>query len=114
MSPQDIGKAAEASTDAVEKESEGRDVNPDTEKVSASKAGRKRSAGGDGEKPSGAGDAEELPRAVIRRIVKTRLQALAAGKDGEKQPQKEIQMSKDALLAFSESSRVFIHYLTAT
>ena len=124
MSSQDIPqstagfKTAETSKDVAEKESVGRDGSPNADKVSATKAGRKKSAGGDGEKAGGGGDAEELPKAVIRRIVKTRLQALAeptaAEKDGEKPPQKEIQMSKDALLAFSESSRVFIHYLTAT
>ena len=53
-------------------------------------------------------DEAELPRALIKRIAKAGLshQPSADGKD--------IQLSKDALLALSESARVFINYLTAT
>ncbi|CAI5475210.1 unnamed protein product [Closterium sp. Yama58-4] len=59
---------------------------------------------GDGGGASGgaaqiSGEVEELPRTVVRRIVKAK---------------KEVQVAKDALIALSESARVFIHYLTAT
>mmetsp|Transcript_35503 Transcript_35503/g.100498 ORF Transcript_35503/g.100498 Transcript_35503/m.100498 type:complete len:166 (-) Transcript_35503:122-619(-) len=49
----------------------------------------------------------ELPRAVIKRMAKAALQ----GATGDN---REYTLSKDALLAFSESTKVFIHYLTAT
>lgn len=56
-------------------------------------------------------DDAELPRALIKRIAKGKLGQLdlAAGRSD-----REIQVSKDALLALSESARVFINYLTAT
>lgn len=49
----------------------------------------------------------ELPKAQIKRIVKSKLAHLQTG-------DKEVQINKDALLAFSESSKIFISYLTAT
>lgn len=52
-------------------------------------------------------DAEELPKAIVKRVVKEKLSQLS--KDGG-----DIQIQKDSLLAFSESSRIFIHYLSAT
>ncbi|CAI9271731.1 unnamed protein product [Lactuca saligna] len=52
-------------------------------------------------------DAEELPKAIVKRLVKDKLSQLS--QDGG-----EIQVLKDSLLAFSESSRIFIHYLSAT
>ncbi|KVF97773.1 Histone-fold [Cynara cardunculus var. scolymus] len=52
-------------------------------------------------------DADELPKAIVRRLVKDKLSQLS--QDGG-----EIQVLKDSLLAFSESSRIFIHYLSAT
>lgn len=52
-------------------------------------------------------DADELPKAIVRRLVKDKLSQLSP--DGG-----EIQVQKDSLLAFSESSRIFIHYLSAT
>ena len=52
-------------------------------------------------------DADELPKAIVRRLVKDKLSQLS--QDGG-----EIQVQKDSLLAFSESSRIFIHYLSAT
>ncbi|CAI5986057.1 unnamed protein product [Closterium sp. NIES-64] len=70
------------------------------------------------------GEVEELPRTVVRRIVKAKVQELtqqagglggAAGAGGEGSGRKkEVQVAKDALIALSESARVFIHYLTAT
>ncbi|CAI5468175.1 unnamed protein product [Closterium sp. Yama58-4] len=73
------------------------------------------------------GEVEELPRTVVRRIVKAKVQEVmqqggglggargAAGAGGEGSGRKkEVQVAKDALIALSESARVFIHYLTAT
>ncbi|XP_057748947.1 DNA polymerase II subunit B4 [Arachis stenosperma] len=51
-------------------------------------------------------EAEELPRTIVRRIVKDKLSRCS--EDGD------ISVNKDALLAFSESARIFIHYISAT
>ncbi|KAF3437885.1 hypothetical protein FNV43_RR20641 [Rhamnella rubrinervis] len=51
-------------------------------------------------------EAEELPRAIVRRVVKDKLNQCS--------PDGDINVHKDALLAFSESARIFIHYLSAT
>eukprot|EP00475_Leptophrys_vorax_P018822 TRINITY_DN25706_c0_g1_i1.p1 TRINITY_DN25706_c0_g1~~TRINITY_DN25706_c0_g1_i1.p1 ORF type:complete len:190 (-),score=4.77 TRINITY_DN25706_c0_g1_i1:242-811(-) len=60
-------------------------------------------------------DVEDLPRAVVRRIVKAKLQALGQHNEGESSSRKkEVQVAKDAMVALTESARVFIHYLTAT
>eukprot|EP00775_Hariotina_reticulata_P003911 gene3911-4165_t len=48
----------------------------------------------------------DLPKGVVKRIVKEKLNAVAdSGKD--------VQINKDALLAFAESAKVFINYVTA-
>lgn len=52
-------------------------------------------------------DAEELPKAIVRRVVKDKLSHCSKG-DGD------LNVHKDALMAFSESARIFIHYLSAT
>ncbi|KAJ0485399.1 putative DNA-directed DNA polymerase transcription factor Hap3/NF-YB family [Helianthus annuus] len=52
-------------------------------------------------------EAEELPKAIVRRVVKDKLSQLS-------QNGADIQVLKDSLLAFSESARIFIHYLSAT
>lgn len=54
-------------------------------------------------------EVEELPKAIVRRVVKDKLSKLSSG-GGEE----EILVNRDALLAFSESTRIFIHYLSAT
>lgn len=54
---------------------------------------------------------EELPRAVVRRVVKDKLAGLSSGGAGGEE---EVKIHKDALLAFAESARIFIHYLSAT
>lgn len=54
-------------------------------------------------------DVEQLPKTVIRRVVKEKLSDLSGGNDDS-----QMLLHKDALLAFSEASRVFIHYLSAT
>ncbi|KAE8037424.1 hypothetical protein FH972_010012 [Carpinus fangiana] len=51
-------------------------------------------------------EAEELPRAIVRRVVKDKLSHCS--------PDADMSVHKDALLAFSESARIFIHYLSAT
>ncbi|XVE79248.1 hypothetical protein DITRI_Ditri14bG0042700 [Diplodiscus trichospermus] len=51
-------------------------------------------------------EAEELPKAIVRRVVKDKLSDCS--------PDYDINIHKDALLAFAESARIFIHYLSAT
>ncbi|KAF6171922.1 hypothetical protein GIB67_011819 [Kingdonia uniflora] len=51
-------------------------------------------------------DVEELPKAIVRRVVKDKLSN--SSEEGQ------FTLHKDALLAFSESARIFIHYLSAT
>lgn len=51
-------------------------------------------------------ESEELPRSIVRRVVKDKLSRCS--EDGD------ISISKDGLLAFSESARIFIHYISAT
>lgn len=53
------------------------------------------------------GEAEELPKTIVRRVVKEKLSACSD--DGG-----VVSLHRDALLAFSESARIFIHYLSAT
>lgn len=56
---------------------------------------------------------EDLPRAHIKRIVKAKLAELSAVvPEGDKR--KEVHVQKEALQAFSEGAKIFIHYLTAT
>ncbi|KAH9605799.1 hypothetical protein KSS87_008981 [Heliosperma pusillum] len=54
-----------------------------------------------------AAEAEELPRTIVRRVVKDKLSEISG--DGG-----DVILHKEALLAFSESARIFIHYLSAT
>jgi DNA polymerase epsilon subunit 3 len=49
----------------------------------------------------------ELPRAQVKRLAKLALQK-------QSNSDKDFTVSKDALLALSESTKIFIHYLTAT
>ncbi|PKI40513.1 DNA polymerase epsilon subunit 3 [Punica granatum] len=56
--------------------------------------------------PKVVAEAEELPKAIVRRVVKEKLSHCSDTGD--------ISLHKDALLAFSESARIFIHYLSAT
>jgi DNA polymerase epsilon subunit 3 len=51
-----------------------------------------------------------LPSTVIKRIVKARLAEQFSSDDGKP---KDVNLSKEALLAFGESAKVFINYLTA-
>jgi histone H3/H4 len=51
-----------------------------------------------------------LPTTVIKRIVKAKLAEQFSGDDGKP---KDVNLSKEALLAFGESAKVFINYLTA-
>ena len=63
-------------------------------------------------------DDADLPRALVKRIAKAKLASLekekASAEGKENKEGRDIQISRDALLALSESARVFIHYLTAT
>ena len=58
-----------------------------------------------GASSSGSGDVD-LPRAQIKRILQSKL---TTGSDG-----KSLAVSKDAMLAFSESAKVFISYISTT
>ncbi|KAI3450718.1 hypothetical protein Pfo_007383 [Paulownia fortunei] len=51
-------------------------------------------------------EAEELPKTIVRRVVKEKLSQLSTDS--------EISVLRDSLQAFSESARIFIHYLSAT
>lgn len=51
----------------------------------------------------------DLPKTLIKRIVKRHLSQTDKG-----DTKRDTQINKDALLAFSESAKVFINYLTAT
>ncbi|XP_020262323.1 caldesmon [Asparagus officinalis] len=72
---------------------------------------------GDSSESSGGGGGD-----IVRRVVKDKLSELAAScssrksknsKDEEGEGE-EMSVQKDALLAFAESTRIFIHYLSAT
>ncbi|XP_006661566.1 DNA polymerase epsilon subunit 3-like [Oryza brachyantha] len=52
-------------------------------------------------------EVEELPKAIVRRLVKDKLTQVAAGGA-------EVIVNRDAMAAFAESARIFIHYLSAT
>jgi DNA polymerase epsilon subunit 3 len=54
-------------------------------------------------------EVEELPKAIVRRLVKDKLAHIAGGGEGA-----EVIVNKDAMAAFAESARIFIHYLSAT
>ncbi len=60
----------------------------------------------------------ELPKSVVQRIVRAKavqvLAATRASKGAADAKPANVQISKDALLAFSESGRVFINYLAST
>ncbi|KAF5200470.1 Dna polymerase epsilon subunit [Thalictrum thalictroides] len=60
-------------------------------------------------KAGAAVEVEELPKAIVRRVVKDKL-SQCSGDDGGG----DLNLQKDTLLAFSESARIFIHYLSAT
>lgn len=54
----------------------------------------------------------DLPKALIKRLIKTKFQEVDKSKGGD--GTRDYQVNKDALLAFSEAGKLFIHYLTAT
>ncbi|PKA67180.1 Nuclear transcription factor Y subunit B-3 [Apostasia shenzhenica] len=61
---------------------------------------------------------EELPRTIVRRVVKEKLSHLSSSSRKKSKSDdggnEEMILHRDALLAFSESTRIFIHYLSAT
>ncbi|KAF7051845.1 hypothetical protein CFC21_060039 [Triticum aestivum] len=58
-------------------------------------------------------EVEELPKAIVRRLVKDKLARAASGGEGA-EGGAEVIVNKDAMAAFAESARIFIHYLSAT
>eukprot|EP01018_Ginkgo_biloba_P023010 Gb_13217 [translate_table: standard] len=60
----------------------------------------------------GNGGENELPLAIVKRVVKAKLADLANDKGDPSK--KDFSIQKDALLALSESAKIFIHYLSAT
>ncbi|PIA28244.1 hypothetical protein AQUCO_07200118v1 [Aquilegia coerulea] len=52
---------------------------------------------------------EELPKSIVRRVVKDKLSQCSSEDGGG-----DLNLQKDTLVAFSESARIFIHYLSAT
>ncbi|KAL3692604.1 hypothetical protein R1sor_006255 [Riccia sorocarpa] len=57
---------------------------------------------------------EDLPRAIVKRIVKAKMLELAAVHYGDEKTSRDFRVHKDALMAFAESAKIFIHYLSAT
>ncbi|KAL2635157.1 hypothetical protein R1flu_006636 [Riccia fluitans] len=57
---------------------------------------------------------EDLPRAIVKRIVKAKMLELAGAHYGDEKTSRDFPIHKDALMAFSESAKIFIHYLSAT
>lgn len=54
-----------------------------------------------------ASDDSDLPKTLVRKIVKGKLlQIDAAANSGSEEVQRDVQLNKDALLAFSESTKV--------
>ncbi|KAF6256214.1 histone-fold-containing protein [Scenedesmus sp. NREL 46B-D3] len=53
----------------------------------------------------------DIPKPTIKRIVKEKLAGAAGSSEGAKA---DVQLNKEALLAFGESAKVFISYVTAT
>lgn len=58
-------------------------------------------------------EVEELPKTIVRRLVKDKLARVASGGEGG-EGAAEVIVNKDAMAAFAESARIFIHYLSAT
>lgn len=54
----------------------------------------------------------ELPKNHVKRIVKSKLAELLGEEASD--TRKQLALNKDALLAFSESARVFVWYVTST
>lgn len=57
---------------------------------------------------------EGLPQANVKRVVKEKLAELAYEHFDDDRKEKDVLVNKDALLAFSESAKIFIHFLSAT
>jgi hypothetical protein len=57
---------------------------------------------------------EDLPRAIVKRIVKAKMLEIAAARFDDERTSRDLPVHKDALMGFSESAKIFIHYLSAT
>jgi DNA polymerase epsilon subunit 3 len=53
----------------------------------------------------------DLPKALLKRLIKGRLQEAERLRGGD--ASRDFQVNKDALLAFGEAGKLFVHYLTA-
>ncbi|KAJ7544565.1 hypothetical protein O6H91_09G083000 [Diphasiastrum complanatum] len=61
----------------------------------------------------GPAESEELPQANVKRTVKAKLAELAKAYSDD-ETWRDVPVNKEALLAFAESAKIFIHYLSAT
>jgi DNA polymerase epsilon subunit 3 len=53
----------------------------------------------------------DLPKALLKRLITSKLQEVDRTRGGD--GTRSFQVNKDALLAFGEAAKLFIHYLTA-
>ena len=53
----------------------------------------------------------DLPKALLKRLITAKLQEVDRSRGGD--GTRSFQVNKDALLAFGEAAKLFIHYLTA-
>lgn len=59
-------------------------------------------------------DAEDLPKANVKRIIGAKLTEFHEHFAAEDRKGRAVQINKDALEAFVQSAKIFIHYLSAT
>ncbi|CAM6121661.1 unnamed protein product [Calypogeia fissa] len=57
---------------------------------------------------------EDLPRANVKRIVKAKMLDIAAARFRDERTSRDLPIHRDALTAFSDSAKIFIHYISAT
>jgi len=53
----------------------------------------------------------DIPKALLKRLIKAKLQEADRERGGD--GSREFQINRDALLAFGEAGKLFVHYLTA-
>lgn len=64
--------------------------------------------------PGEMSEAEDLPKANVKRIVGAKLTEFQEQFAAEDKKGRAVQINKDALEAFVQSAKIFIHYLSAT